>query len=1202
MLVPARRHLCLLGVLAVALAWCGLADAQTAPADAVVNGGAERAGDGGVPAGWSLYVRKGHATLRCAPGEGVDGRGAARLDLLTADSNYSVVTGVLNVPQRQEEAAYVLTADVKSEAPQNARIAGYFCAGAGDYLKVGNVAHNAGWQKVRVVVVVPAGKAFGRLDFNGGGGPAVILIDNVRLTPLDKAAAEAEAARERKVAQVPEAAIPLKPGTPTLVRKVAPLDSRLVRGIAHAPVDGRTDTRHAKGGVGEWCGLGGLPAVNYRLFNGNNGLHVALPEGGFDSFLARGGWRGKVYADYDGLMPPDAGRAALCEVAPKGDVFRCSFETPVLARRLSFFYSDKEAREPLADVSFLRVRQGARFEGGQDAPALAVGDALPAEDAVAGAIAERFGKSFRAFRLREGAGAAVSLRAEESLHLVTPAQDTALGIAGVTFGLDIAQVAANAVLTARVQDALDLRREVMSADFNLPGPGRYVISLDTPDQVLLPPREQWPQVPRIEGSITPPPVVWVTVSCGAAMELRGATVTLHRVAREKALAEAGAWRKLLLRGMFSTMSEPRPWMNLTDKKPIREQIGEDPIKPYALSVTELLETAEVARALLPGDDVVRQYHEWLYQNMDRRKPKPPPQVAAVPGAPEWAVLARESWREMAAIANWWLANRLVADGELGGGVNDDTDLFQVWQCLPMVESAPLGAALKDAAARLSDLAVAHKLEEGINRNSMDSLHAYEEGVNQLALCAWWFYGDPVHFERAMESARSVMKLMVETPDGRLHFPSDVVGIEQARKGYPKVEATPGDGNWAPVRYLLHPAYVVAWYNRNPGALERYSRWGATWAGYQKPGEFVGKVEIATGKPILSAKPVPTAQAIGPVDDWLALYQVTGDAKWQAPFKQLLDAGGYCGTTTAYGRCAHALVDWGEPYQEKVRRKYSGPSSGYAGFFLTKDRGMLEQWLKDSASWFGRFRYMNADAEQKTDRILTLNASAPISCYLGDAPNRNRYLNFTAVSYEGLRGGDFAALVWDAGPEALRVAIHNFTDKPLAGRMRVWRLDHGRYKVGIGPDADDDGRIDEGAARETVAELARYSAISLDLPPHRTTVVRAEQVERLDDLLARADLAVSALDMRREADGTVAVQVHNIGAKAASDVRVALQRGGKTIREVTIPRIDAPNDLRPRMTPVRFRDALAGDVIMVDPENAIPEIAEHNNRLVLSTGG
>ncbi|MCY3792007.1 MAG: hypothetical protein OXH63_24790, partial [Gemmatimonadetes bacterium] len=63
------------------------------------------------------------------------------------------------------------------------------------------------------------------------------------------------------------AGIDLFPGEPLRVRKILPVDCRLVRGFTHAPVDGRVDTRYANGAVGEWQGLHGTPAVNYRLFN-----------------------------------------------------------------------------------------------------------------------------------------------------------------------------------------------------------------------------------------------------------------------------------------------------------------------------------------------------------------------------------------------------------------------------------------------------------------------------------------------------------------------------------------------------------------------------------------------------------------------------------------------------------------------------------------------------------------------------------------------------------------------------------------------------------------------------------------------------------------------------------------------------------------------------------------------------------------------
>ncbi|MAF65268.1 MAG: hypothetical protein CMJ84_06375 [Planctomycetes bacterium] len=637
-------------------------------------------------------------------------------------------------------------------------------------------------------------------------------------------------------------------------------------------------------------------------------------------------------------------------------------------------------------------------------------------------------------------------------------------------------------------------------------------------------------------------------------------------------------------------------MHLVDGKPIREQIASHPtVKRYEMAITEVLETAEIARLLSPDDKLIVQYHNWLYQNIDRRKPHPAPVLSKERDAPRWAVLVRDNWVEQTHIARWWLDNRLTSNGELGGGPQDDTDMFQVWQCLPMIESEPLGAELKAASNKLTEILLDRYLEEGINKRSMDALHAYEEGVNQLALNAWWNYGDPVHFERVMQSARSATRLMVKTKDGRLHFMSDrKVGIDEARNGYLTMGQTPGTWNWAPIRLMFHPMYVVADYNGNPAVLERFAKWGETWRSYQSTNAFVDKVEIDTGKPVRTSN-LPESANISPVDEFLALYQLTGDAKWRRPYQMGVDGGGFSGAPAQYGRSIHALLRWPEPYHSYHRKQYSEAGSGYAGFFVNKDRALLDKWLSDSLSWFQRYRHMNTAAEQKTDRVLTYNATTALSCYLGDAPNRNRWLNLGAVSYEGLQGKDFAALVWDAGPKKLKVAIYNFAGRDLTGRMRVWRLQHGRYRVRTGPDHNDDGLLDE-AVIDLHAELQRYSAIPLKLPPRQVTVVDVEQLEQLDDIRDRADLAVSLLDTRLEGD-TLSARIHNIGNRPAKDVRVVLMRGEAVVATKVIPRIEAPLDAKPRVVELRFDAVKSGDVLLVDPANDVPELATHNNSLV-----
>jgi|ETNmetMinimDraft_30_1059905.scaffolds.fasta_scaffold63242_2 hypothetical protein len=146
-------------------------------------------------------------------------------------------------------------------------------------------------------------------------------------------------------------------GKPILIRKILPTDCRVVRGFTHAPVDGRVDSQYSTGGLAEWSGSVGTPAVNYRLFNGNNGLHISLSEDSFDALLVRGTWHGRLYSDVEGLRRPSREVKPLCKIAPVNGTFVRRFEQTIQAKRLSFFY-DRDQSGTLRDVTFLRIENG----------------------------------------------------------------------------------------------------------------------------------------------------------------------------------------------------------------------------------------------------------------------------------------------------------------------------------------------------------------------------------------------------------------------------------------------------------------------------------------------------------------------------------------------------------------------------------------------------------------------------------------------------------------------------------------------------------------------------------------------------------------------------------------------------------------------------------------------------------------------------
>jgi len=440
-------------------------------------------------------------------------------------------------------------------------------------------------------------------------------------------------------------------------------------------------------------------------------------------------------------------------------------------------------------------------------------------------------------------------------------------------------------------------------------------------------------------------------------------------------------------------------------------------------------------------------------------------------------------------------------------------------------------------------------------------------------------------------------LTVKAGDGHIHFRSTHIQADDLYTSRPPETA----GHTLPL--LLHPAYEVAWYNRNPAALDFYSRWADGWIAHQEPGNYAATIDVKTGKVVQARKDSVgrggyRTQGMA----WLGIYEVTKDPRFLKPFFMAVDAGDNAIVPHYAADFAYA-----SPFLEYLRKKNKlDLFAGYAYYVAAGKTERLEASLEAALVEWQRFGYMYTAAEPYTDRVFLTAFKEVFNCYLGSFAARNIFPHNFAVSYEGL-GKDFAALVGPADEKSLKVRFYNFAEKPIQGRMRVWRLEHGRYKVRVGPDANDDGVLD-GVETEETRVLHRYSPIALTLPPSRQTVIEIEQVEPLDDLLDRPDLALSPLDSTREVfsswqyESLLRIRVHNIGARAAENVKVALIRKGKKISSKVLTRIEAPLDLKPRVAVVHFTNTQVGDEIVVDPENAIPEIAEHNNRLIVQESG
>lgn len=1060
----------------------------------------------------------------------------------------------------------------------------------------------------------------------------------IALPALLLAAAAAQAAGAAQ-AQPPDNAIRLDaPADGWTVKKVAVSDCRAVRGAFGSPVDGSVRSWDYSGRVCEYPRSAG-GGVGYA-YNRNDGVHLTLADGdGFDAVVLRGGARTRLYADAGSLTEPQ-GVPPLCAFAGPGPVETVRFAKRIKESRVVLFGAEGGT---IADVSFYRIEPGPRpsGSGAESAPRASGSGAVkraPAAAPQAGpawrpagelaiqppaspyapesiyrAMAERYPEGERrALALGEASGPGEPVRAakDRALHFITPPLPAEQGLAAVTLEASLAAPAGLAtattpgtarpgrdggqagpyVLTAAVQDPLDPRLDLVWADLTLPGPGPVRVTLDIPDQVLL------------AGSR-----LWVTLRFGRDAVLSGPeggapVVRPHFVPRERALPEALARRKFLLKTFFSLMSEPRPWGSY--RKQSREAFYAS--GPYAKQCPELFMTIDLCHALDPADALVRQYREWAYLgNLPALSDVSPP-PAPPAGVPAWAWYPRLAWLEARRIADWWVRERMVPTGEFGGRVGDDSDMYQQYPDLPFFEDGGTGAALKDGAARMAELADRENLRGGLNRSSTDALHAYEEGINHLALMARWFYGDPIYLERCMDSARNLVHLTVRTADGRRHFRDNQnMGARDMEKPRPPAV----DGHASPL--MWHAALQAADYNRNPQALALIREWADTWLGLMKPGQWATDVEVLTGKVVGFEKDRPLyggyrSQAC--VFAWLA--HLTGDPRYVEPLlcyarrgQAPLPVNGFLGDLYCLGflegldaRAAERLLPASPPLALYLKGDPQPLISDTIG--SQRPSGAAVGTLYDARRWPD----MYTTAEQFTDRVFPSVLEDASVSYLGGFTRRNKFNPAQAVSWEGY-GTDYAALVTVNRRDHLKALVYSYAAAPMRGRMRIWALVHGCYRLTVGPDADGDMQAD-GTERSETLELARAEAVELTLPPRQVTVVELRQVARLDPIFARADLALAAREVE-VAGAEVKGVVHNVGAADAPEAVVAVtDAGGRVLARESLGPLAAPLDLAPKRRPFTLRlpgPPGPGWKLAVDPERRVPEIYEGNNEVPLGPG-
>ncbi|MFC1538196.1 hypothetical protein ACFL6H_02125 [Candidatus Latescibacterota bacterium] len=997
-----------------------------------------------------------------------------------------------------------------------------------------------------------------------------------------------------------ETILRLKPdmNTPVTIEKLMVNDSRVVRGFRGTPVDGTLESIEFRGFVSEYPdtlsdGFDASSGVDY-WYNDNDGLHITFGDSdGFDTVIARGGARARLYKDTSSILEPGGG-VLIGELMGEEDSESIVFGGTVQTQRVSFFGAEDGT---LADIGFFRVhRDNNNREITKTWTVTGETVELPEMTSeydvapISYAMGKKYGDSVSstvALSGGETTGTPIDISAGEYVHLIGSVLENGTGMDAVGIDMRIDGIPEGCDFTVVVNDPVDPQTDLMWLRFRAESSGRYNLVLDTPDQVFVDNNRLWLTM-QFDKAVT------LTGPDGGAPEIH-----FYGMSRGEALPEALAYRKFILKTQFALLSECRPWGSY-GKINREEFFGSS---QYAKLCPQMFLTIDACNLLDPEDDTARQYREWVYvRNLESLKEiEPPPEPPA--GVPEWAWYPRMAWLEARRYAEWWLDNRIVPTGEFGGKVSDDSDLYQQFNDLPFFETGGVAAQLKDNAARLAELADKEFMKDGVNLLTCDALHAYEEGINHWALMSRWFYGNPIYFERCMESAKNVEKYTIVTDDGkRLFRDRHNLGHEDlATPREPDV-----DGHVTPL--LWHTAFQVADYNHNPTALNVLTEWAETWLSYMKPGRWANEINVLTGEVTGFSPDRPlyggySTQAV--TFTWL--YNITGEAKFLEPFMHYYRQGqAPYPSDRSLGELYNLGLMDGLPSStiDKLADRNPILKLYRTGDFSAMKQSIVGNERATSASIGNlyaalRFHDMYTTAEQFDDRLFLDIQRRPSECYLGGYVIRNKFNPTLAVSWEGF-GTEYGALVTENSRNSLKALVYSYAGSSMHGKMKVWALEHGMYEVTTGMDTDSDNVMDKKYETETL-ELAKAGDIDIMLAPGTVTVIEIKQVEKLPPIYSRPDLAVAAREIDLSGT-TIRGMVHNIGSADVSEVVVGIiDSEGNIVLKASVGALSAPLDLEPRrlgFTIELSRTPEPGWTLMIDPDNSIPEIYEGNNAVPL----
>ena len=957
----------------------------------------------------------------------------------------------------------------------------------------------------------------------------------------------------------------------------------------------------------------------FRLYETPGPFHLELGEpAAFQVIRYQGGFRGSLCRGSKLVEEPDP-KQLILQADTRSYTCRHRLPAPVTARFVHIL-PERLAEDPgspndmaheltiglsfprsiLTELRFLNEREGKvgekpdsvvseeAFQLAEPSRRVGVSDELEAH------IAAHFAAEDAAISLASalpGDGKEIKLRAMQQLQIVVPPRGVDTELDTVTLALAL-QAETEAALKLVVHDP-EMPRIVW-----FEGAWRCVAA------------EGWSRADLVADPVdTIVPAgkpLWMTLLTTQPIRLRlgpeGSRVILGRGERQKVLDQYRSRMGLLIRQRFSSLSEPRPWGKVATEKDEEQFTGTGAYSWEMLG--EFYRTLRTYRRLVPRDPLFEQVYVWTHPQM----PSPNVKLELPPEsriAPRWAAMQRECLKAYEAYVKWWIHERQLENGEFGGIPGDDTDLVNDWASLYWMTG---DEEIRDSVRRIADYMWQKRMRDGMNATRTDTLHAYEEGTNANSVAAYVYAGHPLWYERALKMTLAADQLLMhKAENGHRYFKHLFFGRDDLFLGSDRPRNA----------LMLHPANVLMWYCRHPYATRVCKEWFDGWYVHGQGALFFGErshnIDSKTGLPLKAGGRRPVdASGYRSYLYWLA--EATRDPQVMAVLRKtgLLDEGFHYFMVEGLdlvNRVADLRLDGNVHFYARQKqsdlthfRTQMMPDRGYdwayARFLCTGETGIVEDALENLAKRLNGMLLMHTVAEQSVDRVAVSKNLLDYTILGGHAHSRNTWAMQHAVSWQGF-GTDAAIWVHPVTENGLRARLYNFTDGPLKGTVRFWRLHPGRYRLRMGPDANGDRALDVAVAEMDV-QITRATPYELTLPPRTEWILEVNRVRRdSSSVWERADLAICREDVQLDlAKRRTSIRVHNIGVKPAEGFRVLLMQDTAMLFMRDVEKLEAPLDLEPRTLllegEIKKPQPSRPFVVRVDVKNAVTEINESNN--------